>query len=92
MIGEKKIENSRTGNNHCLRCRELIDAARGEGRPKPGDFSVCFYCAKLAVFADDMSLREPTAEEIRIAQKDPNIAGVIKSVKAFIRRRAARFN
>lgn len=92
MSGEKKIETSRTRSNPCLRCQAALDAASGPGAPKPGDFSVCFECANLAVFADDMSLREPTDEESRIAATDQNIVRVVKMVKALVQKQAAKFN
>jgi len=53
---------------NCTNCGKLNDVATdssGSGcTPSAGDLSVCFYCGHLTVFADDLTLREPTDDEI----------------------------
>ena len=54
---------------HCLKCKTKINAASGndESTPKANDWSVCFACAALAKFTNEMGLREPTIQEIEEA-------------------------
>lgn len=54
------------GKPQCVGCGELLDGATGVGanRPRPGSVSVCLYCGHISVFANDLSLREPTSEEM----------------------------
>lgn len=52
----------------CPHCRKPINAVSGVGmdpmkRPKPGDLSLCFYCAEFSLFTQDGSLRILTDEE-----------------------------
>lgn len=79
----------------CRKCGNPLDSACSVNcniQPKPGDVSICFYCAAVSVFADDMSLREPNAEEQRTFKKDREIAKAIQNVKIIMRRRGAKFN
>jgi len=52
----------------CLRCRKKVDAASGvadDGAvPEPGDVTICIFCGYLMTFADDLSFRELTEEDI----------------------------
>jgi DNA-directed RNA polymerase subunit RPC12/RpoP len=62
----------------CLNCGEKIDAAartldKDDDRPGPGDVAICFYCGHLMIYADDMSVREPTGEEVVELAGDPEI-------------------
>jgi hypothetical protein len=72
----------------CLKCGKPINGATGiecDKRPKPLDFSVCIYCAHVAIYRDDLTLREPTlAEQIEIFQTKEVIAGedVIRRLNA----------
>lgn len=56
------------GKPQCVNCGELLDGATGvdhRNKPRPGSVTVCIYCGHVAVFADDLSLREPNGEEMR---------------------------
>lgn len=50
----------------CLGCGRINDMAGtvGNATPKPKDLTVCFYCAHLMVFADDLTLRNLTGAEM----------------------------
>lgn len=37
---------------------------RGGDPPRPGDLSVCIYCAEALVFNDDMSVRQATVGDL----------------------------
>jgi hypothetical protein len=60
------IRTTRTPACACLNCGLALSGATGwEGRkPKPGNGSVCVRCGHFMVFADDLTMREPTDEEI----------------------------
>ena len=72
----------------CLHCHALLDRATGESQPQPGDLSVCITCGNLMIFTEDMSLREPTAQELRAVMANEEIADLINSVRSFIREQA----
>lgn len=51
----------------CLDCGKRLDCAtrlRGADAPVPGDVTICLNCGHIMVFADDMTLRNPTDAEI----------------------------
>ena len=53
--------------NLCPSCgnkNDAVTAAFGDATPHPGDLSICLYCGHLMVFADDLSLRALTDEEM----------------------------
>lgn len=50
---------TRMGKDYCPNCEHLLDsasAAFGKHVPKPHDVTVCFYCAVILEFSDDMAL------------------------------------
>lgn len=50
----------------CPNCDKHLDRSTGAGHgqaPKPGDLSICYYCAVLSVFTDELGLRRVTLEE-----------------------------
>jgi hypothetical protein len=52
----------------CPRCRHEVDAATHpteDVRPRPGDVSVCIGCQGVNLFAEDLTLRMPTPEELQ---------------------------
>ena len=52
----------------CLGCGKIVDMAAGmpwgPRPPRPGDYSMCLKCGHLMVFAEDMTLRNPTGKEM----------------------------
>lgn len=51
----------------CPACAKELNAAtptKGEGMPKPGDYSLCFGCGSFLVFQQDLTVRLLTIEEI----------------------------
>ena len=70
-----------TQRNTCPGCGRVNDLAThaGEinaGGPQPGNLSICFQCGHLAMFCDDMSLRELTDEEMHDVAGDPELLRV----------------
>jgi hypothetical protein len=52
---------------YCPKCNTQLNGASdpiGEAVPKPGDLSVCIYCAELLVFNTDMTLRSLAFKEM----------------------------
>jgi hypothetical protein len=91
-MSNEEVKITYTNHNHCLRCHALIEGAGGPGIPRPGDFSVCIFCANLMVFTEDLSLRQPTAAELEIAMKHQGVLETMALIKNLIRQRKARFN
>jgi len=63
----------------CLACHRLLDAATSiedNDRPKPGDVTVCWDCGHIMFFADDLSLRNPTDQEMYYIAGDKRILAV----------------
>jgi uncharacterized protein with PIN domain len=55
-----------TPESNCPSCGKLLDAASSfkNAVPSPGDFSICINCGHILVFADDLTVRNPTDAEI----------------------------
>lgn len=74
--------------NYCPYCGHKFDMASDafeSERPKPGDASVCMYCAGILVLRADLTTRLPDQEESMILRSDPRIQKVqraIRTVKA----------
>lgn len=49
---------------YCGATNELHKDPTGNATPRPGDVTVCWYCANACVFTDTMRLRPPTSTEI----------------------------
>ncbi len=69
----------------CLNCGKPLDAAsevaeKPEDAPKPGCVTLCAYCGHIMVFADDMSFRELTDEEITTVAGDERIVAVSNAI------------
>lgn len=45
-------------------------------QPTPGDWTFCLYCNVMSVFAEDLTLREPTIDELADATRDPLVRAV----------------
>lgn len=39
-------------------------------RPRPGDFSLCMKCGEIYVFAEDMTVREPSLNEMMALDRE----------------------
>lgn len=52
----------------CPKCHRAlnslaIDRRAPRDRPRPGDFTICFYCGSILVFREDSQLDLPTLTE-----------------------------
>ncbi len=59
------------------------ETLRDRKPPKPGDVSVCAYCAGLAVFTE-AGLRLPTAAELEEFNRDPAVQRAVGVVHKLI--------
>ena len=61
----------------CLNCNEVAEAAtpvsEQDALPEPGNITVCFKCGHLMAFADDLTLRALTGEEMVACAGDERI-------------------
>lgn len=82
----KRARTTRHKASPCLACGKKLDAStstEGDHKPSPGDATVCLECAHLMMYADDMTLRELTDEEMIEIAGDPRILQAMKVVAAF---------
>jgi hypothetical protein len=69
------MTETRVTESRCTCCGEKLELAQPVGKdrdaiPKPGCATICAYCGHLMMFADDLTLRNPTdAEIIELAGK-----------------------
>ena len=64
---KKKILDTDVPASACLGCGRMNDMAMGispETKPHPGCFTVCIDCRHIMVFAEDLTMRNPTGKEM----------------------------
>lgn len=79
--------------NRCPTCEHVLEAATGittDDAPKPGDVTLCIYCAAILVFTDDLRVRLPKEEESNEFANDPRLMHTQQTVKMEARRRNMR--
>lgn len=77
------IISQRTPVSKCV-CGYTLDGANGPGLVRPGDLSVCFNCANVAVFDENRSVRPLTeAEKVEI-ENDPETRKPLERARAQI--------
>jgi len=64
----------------CVECGYETTHTCGNGRPGPGDFSLCIKCGSLSVFDAEMKFRRPTDDEIFAAAKDAGIQKLRRAI------------
>lgn len=76
-------DTHRLSSHSCPRCGHTMDCASGlsgDRPPGPGDISLCINCGGIALYTEDLQLREPTGGEeyeIRVSDSWPEIAHAI---------------
>jgi hypothetical protein len=66
----------------CHNCGKKQNGATGidaDEAPTPGDFSVCLYCGEISAYADDLTLRSLTDDEIVEIAGDERIIAMQKA-------------
>jgi hypothetical protein len=73
MIKHADVVSTRTKKCFCVECGiELSGATGWEGvKPYRGAPCVCLGCGHLGIFANDMTVREPTSAEIMLLAASP---------------------
>lgn len=76
-------ERMKLKESNCPSCGKTLNAATVLGdddtRPNPGEFTVCMYCGHIMAFADDLTVRELTADEMIEAAAHPGILEIQKA-------------
>jgi hypothetical protein len=79
----------RVRGSPCPHCNKPLDAGSGaghNGRPRPGDLTVCAYCAEPSRFGPDLALvKLDTLELQRMAREDPAAHQELQFARAVIR-------
>ena len=76
----------------CTACGKVLDGCSsvdGEHKPKPGDITVCISCGHLMAFADDLTMRDLTDEEMHAIAGDPRIIAIQRARKAVMSKKGA---
>ena len=87
------MKTIKTRGQVCPVCGSLLDAASSidhDKKPKPGDVSICIYCAYPLIFEENYRIREPTDEERKVIMADPFIQRAIKLCRDQIKERLGK--
>jgi hypothetical protein len=65
----KQVSQGRHKKSRCPSCRRDLSGYSSapyekQVTPRPGDITICLYCGHLLVFADDLTVRNPTDAEM----------------------------
>ena len=79
---------------HLLPCCGMVvdrvSQVKNEGKPGPGDITLCSRCHFLLVFGDDLLERLPTAEETAVFSHDQNLRELLAEGHRIIEEQATR--
>lgn len=82
--------------NQCRKCKTTLETTTAldskTPAPTPGSLSICWYCGALALFDQDLKLRELTADEQADIEGNPKLQRILKGLEVHRRRRMARRN
>ena len=85
--------DTRVPESSCPNCGKPLDAAmstEGDHKPSPGDMTICMDCRHLCAFAEDMSLRELTDDEVVVVAGDKRVLRAMKALGDLERRKERR--
>jgi hypothetical protein len=77
------VNTTRHTESKCLNCGYIIDASSmfADGNkivsPSEGDMAVCLMCRHLMIYNADLSLRNPTDEEVVEIAGDPDLVAAV---------------
>lgn len=77
-------DDNKVPESACPSCGYMMDAAscvsrENDGRPEPGDITVCIRCGHIMAFADDLTLRDLTDEEAKAVAGDQRLLAIQKA-------------
>jgi hypothetical protein len=79
------VPTLRADAGRCPHCFKLLDGHQAlEGhdqRPGPGDVTVCFGCAAVLVFDDQLEVRAATDQERTEAMSQPEVARFVRMLQ-----------
>ena len=83
------MEHYRTQLCYCLKCGYQLDAATPltDGKPSPGDISICFNCANAAQYGPDLNIIPLTDEQLDALIMNEEVWTQILKAKEVIKRR-----
>ena len=70
----------------CLNCDEKLNTVSGLSRPSPGDLNVCFRCGAVMMFADDLTVRPMSKQEVDALTADSETLSMIGRYIQYFRR------
>lgn len=84
-IVKDRARTTRTPPSHCLDCGYAINAGSPtpdfpNASPEPGDVAICLKCAHLMVYADDLTVRALTGDEVVEVAGDPEIVRAVNAI------------
>jgi hypothetical protein len=77
----------------CINCHHKLDAATthplelDQRRPRGGDTTVCIECRHIMIYNNDLTVRNPTDEEIIDLAGDKDIIALMKLFAEFDKRK-----
>jgi hypothetical protein len=71
---------------------DMTTQAFGDGKPSPGDVSLCAQCGAVAMFDADMNLRHPTSDEHQRLANDPRIIHAQILIRGFPNKKLYGYN
>lgn len=69
----------------CPACGQSNDCATGvrDEPPKPGDITICFYCAHIGKYDADLSIIDMNeSERTALLRSDPRVATIVAQLEA----------
>jgi hypothetical protein len=64
-------------DDRCPWCNRKTDSVTHVGEepryPEPGNLSMCFLCAEVSIFDENLMMRKPTVEEASEIYADPEV-------------------
>jgi hypothetical protein len=74
----------------CPSCGKKLDAVSNledpVPTPGPGDATVCLGCGHIMIFAEDLTLRAPTTEEMHDLAARPDLLQIMQFIEAYQQR------
>lgn len=81
------MKTTETPTALCPACGHKIDRASSmdDATPSAGDISICIRCAAVNLFAGDLTLRRPTADELDALKRSESWPDIQRHVHALLR-------
>jgi len=77
---------------YCERTSDAMTALAGKEAPKPGDFTICVYCATILVLKDSKWRLATNEDLIQFYQTDPESFKVLQMAHEIISQRVSPFS